>query len=717
MAQTVQLGNLAVNITGSSAEFVRSVKSAKKQANDFKRRVRLMRRDMRNLQRTVKDTTAAFRRFSFILGGVVASVVAVSKRMADFGAELVENARLTGLTIEQYQGVRRLLASDGLGFSKSHQALVRFNEALNDAKLGKGEYLEVFDQLGLDPNTINGVYDGLLKVADALSKITDQETRLAIGSGLFGIRGARAILPLQGGRAQAEEQLDFFTTVISTLTGLQGEALKSLAQAFQNLADEFQTALATVVAENATRIEATLDRIRVEIPEGLEATMEKVNWFLRNFGETLNVLLDALRVWGWLATARILGAGLKGLTSAIDVLLDASPGARAKGIKAVINEKLFSPGNMALRKGVPAGVSVVKGLGITGIAAGAIYGGKSIYDYYIGTSRNANYDRIRGITDLGLLEQERESARANIAGLRATIAANQGPSAGAARRNLGPALELLDVIQQHINFLITPAVKELGDASQEAAGKAVLLTRVLRSEFDLQAVAPGLGRQLGHATVLRNIPGQEGISDFYGLEAVSPGLSPRALARLRVGADLMNEMTDRLRRMRETAAEVGRVFGSAFDRVFRDLFQDFDNFGERLKAVFRDIAADLVSILLSPLRQHIQNLVAGLAFGSGIFVGPGAPSIGGSTPADFRSVFGSNRLFGGATTFGSTAGAAAGGIIAPRINVNATFNSLSAEGNRQLLGSLNRTVGNAVNSALTQRSSGQRRAAASFRGL
>ena len=262
-----RIADLVVRFRGENRQFVRTARQVREENRRLAREARRQQVALRNLGASFRRTTAAVA----LLG---AAFVAVVKRSADMGAQLLENSRLVGLTVENYQALTRVLAGDGLGLERAQRALQRFNQSLDEARQGKGEYLEIFERLGIDPASISGVVEGLEMVQDRLADLSRSE-QLAIGADLFGQRGARAILPLVSGEA-LREQLDYFDRLLSTITQAEAEALKSLGQSFQNLGDQVGATVGKEVAAIADDLERATDALTQAIPRW-------IRWFKDRF--------------------------------------------------------------------------------------------------------------------------------------------------------------------------------------------------------------------------------------------------------------------------------------------------------------------------------------------------------------------------------------------------------------------------------------------------
>ena len=563
MAERVRLGTLAVDFTGDSAEFVRATRTARKQANDFRRSVRTMRRDMRRLRDSFRGLASSVRRVGTILAGAVAGLAAVTKSAADFGAELLENARLTGLTVEQYQNVRRLLQGDGLNYRQAQQALQRFNDVLSDALQGRGEGLRVFEQLGIDPRSIQGTLDGLLRVSNAIRNLSPEE-RLAIGSDLFGLRGARAILPLSGGAEAVEEQLSFFERLLESLTEAETVDLKALAQDFTNLFDQFATTGAKLIAEHADSIGDFINEIIERTPAIFDRVRDAIRRVIDNFEELKDLLISLGTAY---AASKIVPL-LSSLITAVRSLSTVTAGAATApgGVAFFASRAFLGP--------IVAAVAAILGINIVVDALQARESDRQAQEL----------NRIRGLTSrielerlIASLGERLVEVNAEIEGLRGGITPDLPRIAQESRRSVlvRPRAEqevlTREIVEATLRLReLTQATKETSEATEEV--RVRLLDIVPAGGFAPTGGAPGLSpaflRRLGIGAGARlDTDLGRPISNFEGLRAVLPGLGEEALERLRVGARSLNEMTASAERLRMVSEEVGRTFANTFDQV------------------------------------------------------------------------------------------------------------------------------------------------------
>lgn len=246
----LNIADLVIRFRGENRQFVRSARQVRSET-------RRLREEMRREQQRLQVLRSRYLAAAGAVTALGAAFAAVVKRSAAMGAELLENSRLVGLSVETYQGLVRVFKADGLGLKQAQRALQRFNSVLDDALQGKAEGADVFRRLGIAPENINGVLDGLSKVQDRLVGLSRQE-QLALGADLFGERGARAILPLVTG-GDLEEQISYFNRILTTLTTEQAEKLKALEQSFTDLADQSGSAAAVAVANISDELKTMLD--------------------------------------------------------------------------------------------------------------------------------------------------------------------------------------------------------------------------------------------------------------------------------------------------------------------------------------------------------------------------------------------------------------------------------------------------------------------------
>ena len=253
----VRLGSVFINFRARTQEFTRGVRAASQQLREQVRLVDRLRgafdrarRAARTLGRNLTNINSAFS----ILGRGV-NILRAIRRVADFGATLVELELRTGIAVEQIQLLQRVFAADGVQPDQLTRGIERALRNIGDARSGFAIPLGSLLDLDIDPNTLdfqadNFVTEFLRRVSDGIRNLPDSvDIRSQAAFNIFG-RVGPALLPVlqRGGDSLLREITQF--NEFSTITREQGDLLKDLAQTFSNLAitiqAEFGQALASV---------------------------------------------------------------------------------------------------------------------------------------------------------------------------------------------------------------------------------------------------------------------------------------------------------------------------------------------------------------------------------------------------------------------------------------------------------------------------------------
>ena len=127
------------------------------------------------------------------LGALTAGVLATgaamlksSQEAASWGANIVEQAAVTGISIEQLDLMRRAFAGNGLAVKAADAAFATFNRRLGFAQQGIRTYARAFDELGLDPNSFASTEAAFFAFFDAISNIDSESRKAAVAFRLLG---------------------------------------------------------------------------------------------------------------------------------------------------------------------------------------------------------------------------------------------------------------------------------------------------------------------------------------------------------------------------------------------------------------------------------------------------------------------------------------------------------------------------------------------------
>ena len=122
--------------------------------------------------------------------------------------DLAKKARLYGMTVGELQSAR-LAGSEmaGMNAAQIDMSMQRFARRLGEAKRNTGEALPALRALNIQINQLKDktAYQQLLLVADAMSKVKNEQERLRIAFKLFDSEGAKFALAMANGSSQLLE--------------------------------------------------------------------------------------------------------------------------------------------------------------------------------------------------------------------------------------------------------------------------------------------------------------------------------------------------------------------------------------------------------------------------------------------------------------------------------------------------------------------------------
>ena len=246
MPRKTNIGRLQADLNIDVKQFVANLDTAAQGVTRFSQRLgRLARASV-----VVTGIAAVGGAISGLLDKLDASV----RQITSWGATLVEQAAVTGLTANQLDLMRRAFESNGASIATVDKALAKFNRRLEFAAGGQQEYLRVFRQLGLDPSTFGSTIAAFDAVFEKISELNTESERGAVLFRLFGDSAVRLHKTFKEGpeafRAEIERLREIGETADST-----ADKLKALAQTYTDIDQEIGLETAEFVAKNQVALE------------------------------------------------------------------------------------------------------------------------------------------------------------------------------------------------------------------------------------------------------------------------------------------------------------------------------------------------------------------------------------------------------------------------------------------------------------------------------
>ena len=252
------LGRTTATLAARTSEFNR----------DMIRASRTMRRFGREARSAIRLASRVALGLAFGGGALGATV----KHLSDSATSLRELSIASGITVPRLQELQRVFEADGLSAEAFAKAIQRLQRSIGDAARGDQEYLESFEELGINLRTAAGDVRATEDVlVDVISRLQELPAALqaSFGNDFFG-RGFQQLstsFARLGGDAEAfTKEIERQRELLPSLTGDAAVQLKAVNQAFTdagNAAETYgQLLVASVGPELIAGIEDTLRLIK-----------------------------------------------------------------------------------------------------------------------------------------------------------------------------------------------------------------------------------------------------------------------------------------------------------------------------------------------------------------------------------------------------------------------------------------------------------------------
>ena len=138
-------------------------------------------------------------------GAIVGGFVASAKAAGDYGGQIFDATRKTGMSAESLTALKFAAEQSGVGFDMLQGAIARQARTANEAATGNKTAQEAYARLGISVTDASGkMKDGntlLLETADALKGIENPTQRSALAMEIFGRSGSQMLPMLMEGSA------------------------------------------------------------------------------------------------------------------------------------------------------------------------------------------------------------------------------------------------------------------------------------------------------------------------------------------------------------------------------------------------------------------------------------------------------------------------------------------------------------------------------------
>jgi len=281
-AETRRLGNEAASSRESVTRLGRALDRLGRATTGINNSVAASNVQALRFQKTIDRTSRRvwqFRSRLFSLRGVIGTVFGAGvgvaiERSARFGAQLQNQSRLVGLSVEALQELRGAAEEYGIANRAADIGIQRFARRVGEAAQGAGVLSGVFEDYGIAARDANGAIRSteavLADFADVLAATESESERLLLAFKAFDTEGARFAEVLRGGSGELEAARER-ARLVGQITTEQAESLRQLSIAFDSFRTSVITNISRVVADNADSLRALLDRLATGLPRALQA--------------------------------------------------------------------------------------------------------------------------------------------------------------------------------------------------------------------------------------------------------------------------------------------------------------------------------------------------------------------------------------------------------------------------------------------------------------
>lgn len=211
---------------------------------------------------TLKTVGTAATAVGAALGG---TLLALSKKAADFGDALLDASKRTGLTTQSLASLKLLADQSGSSFEGLSKGVGMLSKNLFEAGTKGGQSAKLFKAMGISVKDASGnlrnASDVLPEIADQFAKLEDGSAKTALAMKLFGKAGADLIPLLNEGSAgfqRAREQADKFgislTRAEAELGDKFNDSLEDSKAAMQGFANAIGVALLPKLTELVNKV-------------------------------------------------------------------------------------------------------------------------------------------------------------------------------------------------------------------------------------------------------------------------------------------------------------------------------------------------------------------------------------------------------------------------------------------------------------------------------
>lgn len=273
--------SLVITLIAKADAFINGMENSTKAAKKWESRMKRARRAAGDFGERLSALAGKVLRWGAAMATAAgAAFAAWLKHSATVIDSLAKTSSKLGIAIEDLQVFQRAAQLSGVETGALDTALQRMTRRIAEAANGTGEAKDALKELGLNAQELarKGPAEAFRQIADAMSKIPDQGTRVRLAFKLFDTEGVGLVNTLAGGSEAFEELRAQMEQAGELLTRGQAKEVEQMNDAWINLKGTFSSLGNQITAALASPIRGALLALQEYIQKvgGIPAVIDKV---------------------------------------------------------------------------------------------------------------------------------------------------------------------------------------------------------------------------------------------------------------------------------------------------------------------------------------------------------------------------------------------------------------------------------------------------------
>lgn len=180
-------GSIVAKMAMEMGDWNKSVKDVQRDTNDLERRGKATGKEWQTSGKMMMAAGAA----------IAGSLALITKKVADYGDSLNDMRQRTGISTEVLSSFKLAAEESGTSLDGIATGLKKLSRGMYDTKLGTGEAIVAFQQMGISvmdsEKNLRPLEDVMIDVADRFAGMADGAEKAALAQVLFGRSGADLI--------------------------------------------------------------------------------------------------------------------------------------------------------------------------------------------------------------------------------------------------------------------------------------------------------------------------------------------------------------------------------------------------------------------------------------------------------------------------------------------------------------------------------------------